>query len=61
MMCESRGKEPGKSRGFVATISKNIVASLARVFAVSLIALVLPAYLTHHLPVTTYAAWVLIL
>jgi O-antigen/teichoic acid export membrane protein len=60
-MFESRGKEPGKSCGFVATISRNIVASLARVFAVSLIALVLPAYLTHRLPVTTYAAWVLIL
>jgi len=29
--------------------------------AVSVVALVLPAYLTHHLPVTTYAAWVLIL
>jgi O-antigen/teichoic acid export membrane protein len=34
---------------------------MARVMAVSLVALVLPAYLTHHLPVTTYAAWVLIL
>lgn len=37
------------------------MASLARVAAVSLVALVLPAYLTHHLPVSTYAAWVLIL
>ena len=37
------------------------MASLARVIVVSLVALVLPAYLTHHLPVTTYAAWVLIL
>ena len=43
------------------TISRNIVASLARVFAISLVALVLPSFLTHHLPVTTYAAWVLIL
>jgi O-antigen/teichoic acid export membrane protein len=60
-MFESRGKEPEQSCGFAATISRNIVASLARVVAVSLIALVLPAYLTHHLPVTTYAAWVLIL
>jgi O-antigen/teichoic acid export membrane protein len=34
---------------------------LARVVAVSLVALLLPAYLTHRLPVTTYAAWVLIL
>jgi O-antigen/teichoic acid export membrane protein len=49
------------SRGFAATVSRNILASLARVVAVSLIALVLPAYLTHLLPVTSYAAWVLIL
>jgi O-antigen/teichoic acid export membrane protein len=57
----SESTEPERSGNFAATISRNIVASLARVFVVSLIALVLPAYLTHHLPVTTYAAWVLIL
>jgi O-antigen/teichoic acid export membrane protein len=55
------GKGPERSGGFAATISKNIVASLARVVVVSLVALVLPAYLTHHLPVETYAAWVLII
>jgi O-antigen/teichoic acid export membrane protein len=49
------------SRSFVSKLSQNILASLARVIAVSLVALVLPAYLTHHLPVTTYAAWVLII
>lgn len=54
-------KEPEKLGGFAATISKNILASLVRVAVVSLVALVLPAYLTHHLPVSTYAAWVLIL
>ncbi len=46
---------------FATKLSRNILASLARVIAVSLVALVLPAYLTHHLPVTTYAAWVLII
>ena len=56
------GENSGERSGeFAATISRNIIASLARVIAVSLVALVLPAYLTHHLPVTTYAAWVLIL
>ncbi len=55
------GKGPMRSGGFAATISGNIVASLARVAVVALVALVLPAYLTHHLPVQTYAAWVLIL
>lgn len=34
---------------------------MGRVAVNSLIALALPAYLTHHLPVATYAAWVLIL
>lgn len=54
-------KEPARSSSLGATISRNIVASLARVAAVGLVALVLPAYLTHHLPVVTYSAWVLIL
>jgi O-antigen/teichoic acid export membrane protein len=49
------------SRSFVSKLSQNILASLARVIAVSLVALLLPAFLTHHLPVTTYAAWVLII
>jgi len=50
-----------KSRRFATTVSANIVASLIRTLAVSAIALVLPAYLTHRLPVATYSAWVLIL
>ncbi len=54
-------KRPQPPSRFAATISRNIAASLARVFAVSLVALVLPAYLAQHLPVSTYAAWVLIL
>jgi O-antigen/teichoic acid export membrane protein len=41
--------------------SKNVAISMGRVAVNSVVALVLPAYLTHHLPVTTYAAWVLIL
>jgi len=61
MIADLPGKGPDKSSGLGATISRNIVASLVRVAAVALVALVLPAYLTHHLPVTTYAAWVLIL
>jgi O-antigen/teichoic acid export membrane protein len=55
------GFGPENRQGFMGAISKNVFASLARVLVVSLVALVLPAYLTHHLPVTTYAAWVLIL
>ena len=61
MIPDFSGKQPGTPGGWAATVSKNIVASLARVIVVSLVALVLPAYLTQHLPVSTYAAWVLIL
>ena len=57
----SLGPAPKQPVGFTKTISKNIAMSLARLAVNSLIALVLPAYLTHRLPVTTYAAWVLIL
>ncbi len=52
---------PGPARGFVATLSRNAAASMARLIVASLVALVLPAYLTRHLPVQTYGAWVLIL
>ena len=47
--------------GIAGTLSKNIAISLARVLVNSLIALVLPAYLTHHMPANVYGAWVLIL
>ena len=53
-------KPTGKPTG-LATLSRNVAFSLARVAANSLIALVLPAYLTHHLSVDIYGAWVLIL
>lgn len=46
---------------FASTIFSNILANLARAAAVSLVTLLLPAYLTHRLPVAMYAAWVLIL
>jgi len=51
----------GPARGFVATLSRNAAASVARLFIASLVALVLPAYLTRYLPVQTYGAWVLVL
>jgi O-antigen/teichoic acid export membrane protein len=51
---------PVKASGS-ATFSRNVAMSLLRVIVNSLVALVLPAYLTHHLPIATYGAWVLIL
>jgi O-antigen/teichoic acid export membrane protein len=51
----------GPSGSIRATIFRNIAASFLRVVAVSLVALILPAYLIHHLSVQTYAAWVLII
>jgi O-antigen/teichoic acid export membrane protein len=41
--------------------ARNAGVSVARICVNSLIALVLPAYLTQHLPLKTYAAWVLII
>jgi O-antigen/teichoic acid export membrane protein len=49
------------SPSFANKLSQNMLASLVRVSVVALVAVILPAFLTHHLPVTTYAAWVLII
>src|SRR6516162_7522491 len=50
-----------KNRGPAAAFSRNAAAGLVRLFVSSLVGLVLPAYLTRHLPVKTFGAWVLIL
>jgi O-antigen/teichoic acid export membrane protein len=52
---------PPGTGAFASTVFSNIFANLARAAAVSLVTLLLPAYLTHRLPVAVYAAWVLIL
>jgi O-antigen/teichoic acid export membrane protein len=51
----------GTSTGLATVVFRNVSANLARVAAVAAVALFLPAYLTHHLPVKVYAAWVLII
>jgi len=43
------------------TIASNSAANVTRLAVSSLVSIFLPAYLTHHLPVKTYGAWVLIL
>jgi O-antigen/teichoic acid export membrane protein len=48
-------------RGAAATFTRNSFFSISRLFVSSAVALLLPAYLTHKLPVKTYSAWVLIL
>src|SRR6202167_4072617 len=50
-----------KPRTFARTIANNSLANVIRLAATSLVSILLPAYLTHRLPVKTYAAWVLIL
>src|ERR1700729_4107768 len=50
-----------RTGGIATTISKNVVVSFIRVGLSSLIALILPAFLTHRLAASTYGAWVLIL
>ena len=43
------------------SLAKNYAANLVRHGFTSLVAILLPAYLTHRLPVEIYGAWVLIL
>jgi O-antigen/teichoic acid export membrane protein len=43
------------------TFTRNSALSVGRLFVSTAIALVLPSFLTHRLPVKTYSAWVLIL
>ena len=50
-----------KSPGLATVVFRNISANLARAAAVTAVAILLPSYLTHHLPVKVYAAWVLII
>jgi O-antigen/teichoic acid export membrane protein len=50
-----------KPRIFARTLAKSSAANLTRLAVTSLVSIFLPAYLTHHLPVKTYGAWVLIL
>jgi O-antigen/teichoic acid export membrane protein len=50
-----------KPRNATATFTRNAIFSMGRLLVATLVALVLPAYLTHSLPVETYGAWVLIL
>lgn len=52
---------PGKYNESSSALSRNIAASLTRVAVNALIALLLPAYLTHRLPVSSFASWVLVL
>lgn len=47
--------------GAAAVFSRNSAISVGRLLASTLVALVLPAYLSHKLPVKTYSAWILIL
>jgi O-antigen/teichoic acid export membrane protein len=47
--------------GRMSRFARNSAANVFRLVVVSLIGILLPAYLTHHLPVATYGAWVLVL
>jgi len=51
----------GKVRSRTANLTRNSAANVTRLGFTSLIAFFLPIYLTHHLPVEIYGAWVLIL
>ena len=57
----STNARPPEPRTFARTVANNSAANLIRLAVTSLVSVFLPAYLTHHLPVKTYGAWVLIL
>jgi O-antigen/teichoic acid export membrane protein len=57
----STNTRPADPRTFARTVANNSAANLTRLAVTSLVSIFLPAYLTHHLPVKTYGAWVLIL
>jgi len=50
-----------RPHGVAARLMRNSAMSAARLVVTALVALFLPAYLTHKLPITTYSAWVLVL
>jgi len=50
-----------RPRSVAGTLMRNATISVARLVVTALVALLLPAYLTHKLPITTYSAWVLVL
>lgn len=61
MQVETSASKQTRPRTTAGLLARNSAANLARVGVTSLIAILLPAYLTHHLPVQIYGAWVLIL
>jgi len=61
VVCEGRTDTIVESTRFTNSFLQNVIANLLRVAAVSLVALILPAFLIHRLPVQSYAAWVLII
>jgi O-antigen/teichoic acid export membrane protein len=50
-----------KNSGSTARFTRNAALSVGRLMVSTLVALILPAFLTHKLPNKTYSAWVLIL
>ena len=47
--------------GTAKTFTRNSALSVSRVLVTTVVALLLPGYLTHRLPVKAYSAWVLLL
>jgi O-antigen/teichoic acid export membrane protein len=52
---------PAPPANTARTFTSNAMLSIARLLLSTAVGFVLPSFLVHHLPVTTYAAWVLIL
>lgn len=61
MVSGARELKIRRSGSVAGSLARNSAANVARLGFTSLIAIFLPAYLTHRLPVEIYGAWVLIL
>jgi len=60
-VCETPAQKRIEPRHHGTSFFQNVLANLLRVATVSLVALILPAFLIHRLSVQNYAAWVLII
>jgi O-antigen/teichoic acid export membrane protein len=60
-MARAAAAPPAPPANTAKTFTSNAMLSIGRLLLSTAVGFVLPSFLVHHLPVTTYAAWVLIL
>ncbi|ADW70313.1 lipopolysaccharide biosynthesis protein [Granulicella tundricola] len=63
IVAAASGENPGAGpdSGVASRFTKNSLISVGRLFVSTAVALILPSYLTHKLPIKTYSAWILVM